>query len=74
VVFVAIVVACSSLLFIATIGAVMSLFLIFLVFLMPIFTIGKIMNQFKFATLGGATTTTITTTLARKPILKLFSN
>jgi hypothetical protein len=41
---------------------------------MPILIIGKIMNQFKFATLGGTTKTTITITLARKPIPKLSSN
>jgi hypothetical protein len=32
------------------------------------------MEQLKFATLGVATTTIITTTLARKPIPRLSSN
>jgi hypothetical protein len=41
---------------------------------MPIFKIGTIMEQSKFVTLGGATTTIITTTLANKPIPKLSSN
>ncbi len=50
----------------------MSLFLVFLVFLMPILTIGTIMDQLKFATLGGTTITTIITTPAIKPILKFF--
>jgi hypothetical protein len=39
---------------------------------MPILTIGTIMDQLKFATLGGTTITTIITTPAIKPILKFF--
>ncbi len=74
VVSIAIVVLCSSLFFTATTRAAMFLFLVFLIFLMPIFTIGTIMEQLKFATLGVATTTIITTTLARKPIPRLSSN
>jgi hypothetical protein len=62
------------LLYTATTGAAMSLFLVFLVSHMPILTIGTTMEQLKFATLGGATTTTITTTPASKPIPKLSSN
>jgi hypothetical protein len=42
--------------------------------IMPILTIGTVMEQLKFATLGGATTTTITTTPTSKPIPKLSSN
>jgi hypothetical protein len=40
--------------------------------IMPILTIGTIMEQLKFATLGGATT--ITARPTNKPIPKLSSN